>query len=125
MREFKFRAWLDYEERMIEWEKLHLETSENGLFLWVGDDEEDNFGSASGESDFKLMQYTGLKDKNGVEIYEGDILDYQWKSSTRDLLIVEWSEKDACFLIGFVKTDYAIAYGEVVGNIYENPELAL
>ena len=105
MREIKFRAWYGEEKGM-------LEPQFNGYINNI-------FASKAGV----YMQYTGLKDKSGREIYEGDILDYQWRSSTRDLLIVEWSERDACFLMGGVRTDYAIAYGEVVGNIYETPEL--
>lgn len=112
MREIKFRAYhygADYSVRpeMLYDEKL------GDVLRW----------KREGQDLSDVMQYTGLKDKNGHEIYEGDILDYRWKASTRNLLIVEWSEKEACFLIGGVKTDYAIAYGEVVGNIYENPGL--
>lgn len=106
MRELKFRGWIRYQKRMI---YADIDTLNNWSVPY---------------SDWsEVMQYTGLKDKKGRLIYEGDILDYQWKSSTRDLLVVEWSNQDACFFIGGVKTDYAVAYGEVIGNIYENPEL--
>lgn len=69
------------------------------------------------------MQYTGLKDKNGKEIFEGDIVLYTDFGGDKNHLVVEWSENDGAFLFGWVRTDYAISKGEVVGNIYENPEL--
>lgn len=117
MREIKFRAWFKDTQEMksVAMNNLYMGNKSSWMHL-----------SPQPMSDYRLveiMQYTGLKDKNGRKIYEGDILDYKWKASTRDLLIVEWSEKDACFLMGGVRTDYAIAYGEVIGNIYDNPEL--
>lgn len=69
-----------------------------------------------------LMQYTGLKDKNGVEIYEGDIIKYQRKGIS-ELLVVEWCKDYASFMFGHIKVEFALRYGEVIGNIYENPEL--
>lgn len=70
-----------------------------------------------------LMQYTGLKDRNGREIYEGDIVGYKWQAVRSELLVVEWSVSDGAYLFGGIRTDYAVKYGEVIGNIYENPEL--
>ena len=69
---------------------------------------------------FKIMQYTGLKDKNGKEMYEGDILEYSGPLKIYDKIkVVEWVDKSA--FIGFlIARD--IEY-EILGNIYENPEL--
>ncbi len=63
----------------------------------------------------KIRQYTGLKDKNGVEIYEGDIIKYGLHF-------------DECFTIIWNYSDLEMLYRnsnqvEVIGNIYENPEL--
>ena len=78
--------------------------------------------------DAKLMQYTGLKDKNGVEIYEGDIvLCLYYSSQDRDTRIVEYDKQ-----LGFIPMQEPIDYDEVyasgehwevIGNIHQNPEL--
>ena len=88
-------------------------------------------------NDFILMQYTGLKDKNGKEIYEGDILRL-WRSTGKNgelrreyykPLLVEYCELWTQFVV--VDKPNKIQMGiwkefgafEVIGNIYENPEL--
>ncbi len=70
-------------------------------------------------------QYTGLKDKNGKEIYDGDILwcDLGWKYA------VEWDEEEGRFIGYTLENERKIVYvnrdpkSEVIGNIYDNPEL--
>lgn len=87
-----------------------------------------------------LMQYTGLKDKNGKEIYEGDILatsnsdpEYDiWDKEEHGYISVYWNEETAGFscrgdwtpdLDGKDESIYSMEFVEVIGNIYENKDL--
>ena len=74
-----------------------------------------------------VEQFTGLHDKNGQELYEGDIL-----SQGTSRFIVKWDEKHAmykCYFVGLdehycnLSDDYIRDYFSVIGNIHENPEL--
>lgn len=74
-----------------------------------------------------LMQYTGLKDKNGVEIYEGDIVsadditcEVEWR---RHGWVAKWSSIRNGKVDGYRRPDLGFRSHEVIGNIYDNPEL--
>ena len=116
MREIKFRAWDKlHRQGMNDWEKI-LRTG-FGLYL------SEKFG-------FELMQYTGLKDNNGVEIYEGDII----KTRFEKLKLMKVIFRDGGFVgthsdnndvkdLGLIPDNSLIRGGEVIGNIWENHEL--
>jgi len=132
-REIKFRAWHKGVKIMqlvvnLDWSTIG-DRKIDGLWSIEGIDIVKTRSSGGStkfvrQEDYVLMQFTGLLDKNGKEIYEGDIVkDGEYKHQ------IIHSEKNLGFMLEEIKNGtlrdfypYDIDY-EVIGNIYENPEL--
>lgn len=125
MRDIKFRAWDEKRKVMFSDKALCLVIHFNGELNHFDTDGE-IMGTGNTEQ-IPLMQYTGIKDKNGKEIYEGDIV----LSPQRAIQRVFYSEQFAAFLCediyrqnGEIGDTWIVEKeDEVIGNIYENPEL--
>lgn len=134
MREIKFRAWktfeesgkkisyMDYEPRASQGRYVSEESYENGntheaLVVKLNDFFKNN------SKDCILMQYTGLKDKNCKDIYEGDVVSVYTPNKGGDVnryrKVVRWN-------VSLLRNGWNIGQNKnhlVIGNIYENPEL--
>ena len=116
-REIKFRAWDKYHQHMLD--DFYFQNIDDSNWVNVG------FERLKDLKDLVIMQFTGLLDKNGKEIYEGDVVanviyfDEPRKLEFNVLGAVSTVFKGSQFSI----TTHMLRDIEVIGNIYSNPEL--
>ena len=124
MREIKFRVWDKHEKKMLDNANVRL------MVLGYLEDETCT-GGAYADNLYEFMQYTGLKDKNGKEIYEGDLI----LLMERWYCAVEYDVENARFILNgeYVKNEDEVTHSSfapyyqrdivVIGNKFDNPEL--
>ena len=133
MREIKFRAWC---ERDSEWRYGHYVSDGTNHEIWTKLSLGKMYASQISQDDIESIgQFTGLQDKNGKDIYEGDILEFMsdWDNHACSISFYGCGFRfdkqlkgalginDDCDIHTFM-IDCGADY-EVIGNIYENPEL--
>lgn len=129
MRDIKFRAWDNLEKRMRKVVSLHWQGDKLVSARLEGENE-----PISIEGRLVIEQIAWLTDKNGTEIYKGDICSFSSKNG-KHVGVVEWSDDLASFGLRMVKNNFLYTFSEfnimgvnldaleIAGNIHENPEL--
>ena len=130
MREIKFRAWHKKLQKILENDSIEMDIYKAGKISTLTGYDKDTWINNINIEDIELLEYTGIKDVDGVEIYEGDIVEKEFMEpwieekliGTVEMIEGHWSvvndkKKIAEYLWDETDIDH------VIGNIYENPNL--
>ena len=132
MRDIKFRAWDKVDKKILYCDTMsdYLQGKRQINFIALDYGYSGWYGK-----DFIFMQYIDIKDKNGIEVFEGDIVNiYDWGIANNDLIGVAeivWDKEELGFRIhpwleiedSYDLIQKCLPRCEIIGNIYENPEL--
>lgn len=126
MREIKFRAWLKDSRRMVDepyfFEVYHYSDGNRlNQKAWRCYEDWRHLEDGGGW-ECEIMQFTGLKDKNGKDIYEGDVIQVN-KDKIMPVVYDNASFRTPYYQSNYILEGWEQSVIEVVGNIYENPEL--
>lgn len=131
-REIKYKIWDRIEKRWYAYEE--------NIYSLAPEIAEINSEYGNDKSRFVWLQFTGLHDKNGKDVYEGDLFEFVSKKDTSIIMLGEVYFKEGCFTMGYgyknpsgeQRKGYFLSspmendgaeWVEVVGNIYENSDL--
>ena len=124
MKEFKMKAWLKKEKKMVaiigidfNYEYIRY-TEDSNLF-------NENYKTAEFK-DIELLQFTGLKDNGGQELYEADVI--KFNDGIDDIYgLISYDDEDATYRVSYENITEHLSEREgdfeIVGNIFENPDL--
>ncbi len=123
MREIKFRAWDKKEKKMyevyaIDWSHGVIVTAH----LYDGEISRKTYPNEHYGDRIEFMQFTGLKDKNGKEIYEGDIIEFEFNGK-KERTYIKMHDENGDGYCWWMSLPMGKREFEVIGNIYENGDL--
>lgn len=123
-RNIKYRAWLKDSKLMVDVDEIDI----GRKFIYYYYHSDDLEGELKSFKNIELMQYTGLRDKNEKEVYEGDILKLR---ANYGIGVVKYYNEWGAYIVEYLKSKPIVVLGmnydkediEIIGNIWENKEL--